>query len=81
MAGHGSGSACCDPVDEEDHRITGSTLDDCRQILARQFVAQADFGLGRAGRVLRLAETTASGQLCDLLDKPAKVIGKSLSSS
>src|SRR5712691_5351079 len=31
-----AGSGCCAPVDEEDHRIAGSTLDDCRQLLARQ---------------------------------------------
>lgn len=65
-------------VDEEDHRIAGSTLDDCRQVLAHRFVPKADFVLGRPG-VLWLAGRPSSGQLRDLLDKPTKVIGKSLS--
>src|SRR6266567_4128526 len=73
-----AGSGCCAPVDEEDHRIAGSTLDDCRQLLARQFVAKADFGLGRPGVSSGWPGVSFSGQLRDLLDKPTKVIGKSL---
>lgn len=38
------------------------------------------FAYNTASRVLWLAETTSSGQLRNLLDEPAKVIGKSLSS-